>query len=77
MSSFIFDNFKKRFLTGGVPKSDSWHFIPVNDTFKTLYEHDDVKLYHYRNINDFTQANSTAFNFNLTPEAKQFNNARK
>lgn len=74
MSSFIFDNFKKRFLTGGVPKSDSWHFIPVNDTFKTLYEHDDVKLYHYRNINDFTQANSAVFNFNLTPEAKQFNN---
>lgn len=73
MSSFIFDDFKKRFLTGGVPKTDSWYFIPVNDTFETTYEHDDIKLYHYRNINDFKQANSAGFNFNLSQDAKKIN----
>lgn len=73
MSSFIFDNFKKRFLTGGVPKTDSWYFIPVNDSFESTYEHDDVKLYHYRNINDFKQANPAGFNFNLSTLAKKFN----
>lgn len=73
MSSFIFDNFKKRFLTGGVPQTDTWHFIPVNEDFKTVYEHDDVKLYHYRNINDFNKANSSYLKFTLSPEAKKFN----
>ena len=73
MSSFVFDSFKKRYLTGNVPTNDTWHFIPVNENFKKLYEINDAKLYHYRNINDFHKVNPNGIKFELTPEAKQYN----
>jgi hypothetical protein len=74
MSSFIFDSFKKRYLTSNVPQSDKWYFIPVNSSFKDTYETDDIKLYHYRNIHDFQEANRTYFNFSISDEAKKYNN---
>lgn len=73
MSSFVFDSFKKRYLTGNVPTNDTWHFIPVNENFKKLYEINDAKLYHYRNINDFHKVNPNGIQFELTPAAKQYN----
>ena len=73
MSSFVFDSFKKRYLTGNVPTNDTWHFIPVNENFKRLYEINDAKLYHYRNINDFHKVNPNGIKFELTPAAKQYN----
>ena len=73
MSSFVFDSFKKRYLTGNVPTNDTWHFIPVNENFKKLYEINDAKLYHYRNINDFQKVNPNGIQFELTPAAKQYN----
>ena len=41
MSSFVFNDFKRRYLNGEVPSADNWTFIPVNDTFKTEFEFKD------------------------------------
>ncbi|MBO7526622.1 MAG: hypothetical protein J6T74_01845, partial [Clostridia bacterium] len=53
MSSFIFNDFKKRYLNGEVPSADNWTFIPVTDTFKKHFEFDDIKLEQYRSLSDF------------------------
>ena len=54
MSSFIFNDFKKRYLNGEVPSADSWTFIPVADSFKEHFEFDDIRLDHYRSLSDFS-----------------------
>ena len=77
MASFVFNNFKKRFLQGQVPSNDTWHFIPVNSTFKDVFENDDFKLEEYRTVNDFTCANSGAFYAQYTNDAIQYNNNKK
>lgn len=65
MSSFVFNSFKERFLNGQVPANDTWTFIPVNDTFKKVFEFDDIRLDHYRTLADFDQVskkkNNNAF----------------
>lgn len=53
MSSFVFNDFKKRYLEGNVPSADTWTFIPVADSFKQTFEFDDIRLDHYRTIMDF------------------------
>ena len=53
MSSFVFNDFKKRYLEGNVPSADTWTFIPVADSFKQTVEFDDIRLDHYRAIMDF------------------------
>ena len=53
MSSFIFNDFKKRFLNGEVPSADNWTFIPVTDRFKNHFEFDEIKLEQYRSLSDF------------------------
>ena len=53
MSSFIFNDFKKRYLNGEVPSADNWTFIPVTDSFKKHFEFDDIKLEQYRSLSDF------------------------
>lgn len=53
MSSFVFNNFKKEFLEGKVPKENVWTFIPVGSDFKQTYEKENVLLEQYRNIADF------------------------
>ena len=44
MSSFVFNDFKKRYLEGNVPSADTWTFIPVADSFKQTFEFDDIRL---------------------------------
>ena len=53
MSSFVFNDFKKRYLNGEVPSADHWTFIPVNESFKTDFEFNDIRLDHYRSLSDF------------------------
>lgn len=53
MSSFVFNDFKKRYLNGEVPSADEWSFIPVSDKFKEHFEFDDIRLDHYRTLSDF------------------------
>ena len=59
MSSFVFNDFKKRYLNGEVPSTDTWTFIPVNDTFKTNFEFGEIRLDHYRSISDFRDVSNT------------------
>ena len=59
MSSFVFNDFKKRYLNGEVPSKDTWTFIPVNDTFKTNFEFGEIRLDHYRSISDFKDVSNT------------------
>ena len=74
MASFVFNDFKKRYLEGSVNKTDTWTFIPVNKSFKETYEHDDIKLENYRNINDFKSANSSCFTYTMADSAIIQNN---
>lgn len=53
MSSFVFNDFKKRYLNGEVPSADNWTFIPVNESFKTDFVFKDIRLDHYRSLSDF------------------------
>lgn len=73
MSSFIFNEFKKRYLEGKVPSKDTWHFIPVNDTFKKVFDKDSEDLSKYRTISDFSAVSSEALDctFNERHEVTQ------
>lgn len=64
MSSFVFNEFKKRYINGEVPSADTWHFIPVNEKFKNTYTQNDVELNCFRTIDDFKQTDSTLINYN-------------
>lgn len=64
MSSFVFNEFKKRYINGEVPSADTWHFIPVNEKFKDTYTQNDVELNCFRTIDDFKQTNSALINYN-------------
>ena len=68
MSSFVFNDFKKRYLNGEVPSADEWTFIPVSDTFKDHFEFDDIRLDHYRTLSDFKDVDKTLENTYFTYE---------
>lgn len=59
MSSFVFNDFKRRYLNGEVPSADNWTFIPVNDTFKTEFEFKNIRLDHYRSLSDFRDVSNS------------------
>ena len=59
MSSFVFNDFKKRYLNGEVPSADHWTFIPVNESFKTQFEFEDIRLDHYRSLSDFRDVSNS------------------
>ena len=59
MSSFVFNDFKKRYLNGEVPSADNWTFIPVNESFKTDFEFNDIRLDHYRSLSDFRDVSNS------------------
>ena len=65
MSSFVFNDFKKRYLNGEVPSADHWTFIPVNESFKTDFEFNDIRLDHYRSLSDFRDVSNSKNEQNL------------
>jgi len=73
MSSILFNNFKKRFLSGNVPSADEWYFIPVNSVFKNTYDTTRMPLEQYRNVDDFMKTDSTVFSYTSPAEATAYN----
>ena len=73
MSSILFNNFKKRFLSGNVPSADDWYFIPVNSVFKTTYDTDKMPLEQYRNVDDFMKTDSAVFYYTSPTAATTYN----
>lgn len=73
MSSILFNNFKKRFLSGNVPSADEWYFIPVNSVFKNTYDTTKMPLEQYRNVDDFMKTDSTVFSYTSPAEATEYN----
>ena len=59
MSSFVFNDFKRRYINGEVPSADNWTFIPVNESFKTDFEFNDIRLDHYRSLSDFRDVSNS------------------
>lgn len=52
MSSFIFNDFKERYLNGEVPSTDTWKAYLVNSKFKDNYDADKIKLEQFKTINE-------------------------
>lgn len=65
MSSFVFNDFKDRFLNGEVPSADSWYFIPVSEDFKDKFEFSGIRLDHYRSLSDFKDVSDKRYNKEL------------
>ena len=65
MSSFVFNDFKDRFLNGEVPSADSWYFIPVSEDFKDKFEFSGIRLDHYRSLSDFKDVSDKRYNREL------------
>lgn len=65
MSSFVFNDFKDRFLKGEVPSADSWYFIPVSEDFKDKFEFSGIRLDHYRSLSDFKDVSDKRYNKEL------------
>ena len=59
MSSFVFNDFKRRYINGEVPSADNWTFIPVNESFKTDFEFKNIRLDHYRSLSDFRDVSNS------------------
>ena len=49
--TFVFNNFKKKFLTGQVPPSGTWRFYPTKETFEEISD-GRVKLEYFDTKND-------------------------
>lgn len=66
MASFVFNNFKKRFIEGKIPSVSDWYFIPVNNNFKSnAFSGDNVSIENYRNLEDFKLKSYSDINYTL------------
>lgn len=49
MSSFIFNDFRERYIRGEVPSTDVWYAYPVTSAFTDTFDNDDIKLNQFQN----------------------------
>lgn len=61
MSSFIFNNFKQRFLNGTVPSADTWNFTLMNKNFTEYFGKDEYPIEQYTTLDDFYLHNAGKF----------------